>query len=195
MLEVGLLIQEGIKLILLSRNKLDNTFNQNVYEEETESEGAEISFSQTDKDFKEDENYTEPEDFSINEKEEAPSIENKNQHEENLSLEEKTHQDISTEQTINQENNISKENNIETTKDFHIENSPQVTKEITESKNQNFNESILEKPKSEDLSHEEPIKENNQKIFDKDIHNLDFEEGENYIAPRRHQKNDRGNEL
>ena len=51
----------------------------------------------------------------------------------NLSLEEKTHQDISTEQTINQENNItqenniSKENNIETTKDFHIENSPQVT--------------------------------------------------------------------
>ena len=166
--------------------------------EEIESEGAEISFSQTDKDFKEDENYTEPEDFSIKEREEAPRIENKNQNEENLSLEEKSHQDISTEQSINQENNISQENNNEITKDFNKENSPQVTqvkKSQSISQSENFNESILEKPKSEDLGHEEPIKENNQKIFDKDIHNLDFEEGENYIAPRRHKKNDRDNEL
>ena len=175
----GLAYTGGSKAYSFVRNKLDNTFNnQNIHEEEINSEGSEISFSQTDKDFKEDENYTEPEDFSINEKEDNPRIENRN--ETNLSLEEKTHQDISTEQTINQENNISKENNIKTTKDFHIENSPQVT-QVKEPQNisqsENFNESILEKPRSEDLSHEEPIKETNQKIFDKDIHNLDFEEG------------------
>ena len=77
----GLAYTGGNKAYSFIRNKLDNTFNQNVYEEETESEGAEISFSQTDKDFKEDENYTEPEDFSINEKEDNPRIENRNQHE------------------------------------------------------------------------------------------------------------------
>ena len=128
----GLAYTGGNKAYSFIRNKLDNTFNQNIHEEEINSEGAEISFSQSDKDFKEDENYTEPEDFSINEREEAPRIENRNQNEENLSLEEKTHQDISTEQTINQENNvtqennISKENNNEITKDFNKEDSPKL---------------------------------------------------------------------
>ena len=197
----GLAYTGGSKAYSFIKNKIDNSNNQNIQEEEIESGGAEISFSQTDKGFQKDENYTEPEDFSINETENNPKAENEHHNEENLSVEQENHQEvletINQENSITQESNISKENNIEITKDFNKEDSPQVTREqtISVSVEKTFNESTLENPKSEDLSQEQTIKEHDKKIFNEAIHDLDFEEGENYIAPRRHQKNDRGNEL
>ena len=77
------------------------------------------------------------------------------------------------EQTINQKN-ISQENAIQKSKkDYHIENNPQVTQEIKESQSisqsQNHNESILEKPKNQNLDSEVSNKEKTQELFDEDI--------------------------
>ena len=182
----------------LLNNNTNNVFNdQNVQdEEEINNEGAEISISDTT--FQENENsYREPEDFSISEREKTPELENTNHNE--LSFEEDNEQsieqDISTEQTINQENKISQENHIQNdiSKDFHIESKSQ---EIKETQSQNYNQSILENPKVQNLEPEVSNKEETQKIFNEDIHKEDWIEGEeNLHRPPQKEKNQGDAEL
>ena len=96
------------------------------------------------------------------------------------------------------EQNISGENKTQSKQEVHIENSPQITKEIKETQNisQNHNESILNEPQSHKIENEKSIVTDNQKMFDKAIHKEDWiEEGENYIAPRHHKNNEGDKEL
>ena len=82
--------------------------------------------------------------------------------------------------------------------DIHVENSPQITKEVTEHQNisQNHNESILNEPQIHKIENEKSITEHNPKMFDEAIHKEDWiEEGENYIAPRHHKNNEGDKEL
>ncbi|MDE0092769.1 MAG: hypothetical protein OXN83_05755 [Oligoflexia bacterium] len=179
------------------KNNTNNIFNnQDVqHEKEMNNEGAEISI--TDTSFQENENsyINEQEDFSISDREEIPEIENSNHNE--LSFEENNQQsieqDISTEQTINQENNIQNDIN----KDFHVETSPQEVKETQNiSENQNYNESILENPKSESLENKVSNTEQTQKIFNEGIHKEDWIEGEeNLHRPPQREKNQGDAEL
>ena len=181
------------------KNNTNNVFNnQDVqHEEEMNNEGAEINI--TDTSFQENEQsyISEQEDFSISDREEIPEIENSNHNE--LSFEENNEQsikqDISTEQTINQENSISGDNHIQNdiSKDFHIESKSQ---EVKESESQNYNQSILENPKSENLEPEVSNTEQTQKIFNEDIHKEDWIEGEeNLHRPPQKEKNQGDAEL
>ena len=185
----------------LLNNNTSNKPKNIQNEEETISEGAEINIAETS--YQESGDYAnEPlEDFSISEKEETP-YQNANHNE--LSFEENNQknieQDISTKQAINQENKTLQENHIQNDikKDIHIENSPQMTTEINQSQSisQNQSESILEKPQSESLEHEVVTTEQSQKMFNEAIHRENWtEEGENYIAPRRHKNNEGDKEL
>lgn len=182
-------------------NNTNNVFNdENIQdEEEINNEGTEISISDTS--FQENENsYREPEDFSISEREETP-YQNTNHNE--LSFEENNEQsierDISTKQTINQENNISQENNIQNdiSKDFHIESKSQEVKETQNlSESQNYNQSILEKPKVQNLEPEVSNQEQKSELFNEDIHRENWVEGEeNLHRPPQKEKNQGDAEL
>ena len=189
----------------LNNNTNNNFNNHNTQdEEEINNEGAEINIAQTESSFQNSDNYiNELEGFSISEREKTPSLENTNHNEEELFLEENNHQNIKQEiessQNVNQENNISQENNIQNdiSKDFHVDNNPQVTKEIEHSQNisQNYNESILDNSQSQSSS-EISNKEKQPELFNEAIHKEDFIEGEeNLHRPPQKEKNERDTEL
>jgi len=89
---------------------------------------------------------------------------------------------------VSQENHIQNDINRKT----HIENNPQVTKEIVEAQNisQAHNESILNEPQSPNVEVEAKKTEYNQKIFNEAIHREEWieEEREGDIAPHKNKK-------
>ena len=182
---------------LLKNNNTNNVFNeQNIQDEE-----AEINITATA--FQEDENsyINEQKHLSTSESEEISELQNTNHNE--LSFEESNQQsieqDISTEQTINQENNISQENHTQNdiSKDFHIESKSQEVKETQNiSERQNYNQSILENPKLQNLEPEVSNQEQKSELFNKDIHKEDWIEGEeNLHRPPQKEKNQGDAEL
>ena len=179
----------------------NNTNNQNVAnEEETINEGAEINISDTD--YQENYSNNSLEDFSIREQEderagfdeETPLPENNTPQENSLNFSQEDSQFVEVSQESHIEQNISRENFNESKQDIHVENSPQITKEITESQNisQSQGGSILNEPQNHKIENETIITEHNQQMFDEAIHREDWEEGENYIAPRKKEKNKDG---
>ena len=181
----------------LLNNNANNAFNdQHIQdEEEINNEGAEISISDTSFQENEKSYINEQEDFSISERKETLELENTNHNE--LAFEENNQQsieqDISTEQTINQENNI--KNDI--SRDFHVESKSQEVKETQNiSESENYNQSILDNPKVQNLEPEVSNKEETQKIFNEDIHREDWTEGEeNLHRPPQKEKNQGDAEL
>lgn len=181
-------------------NNNTSNISKNVQsEEETINEGAEINIAN----YQENSDYIgEPEDFSIREKESdtaLPSEENIKQ-ENALTFNKEEHQSVSANSENHVENNVSQESHIQNdiNKEIHIESNPQMTTEITQSQNisQNHNESILENPQSESLEHERAVTEQNPQMFNEAVHRENWvEEGENYIAPRRHKNNEGDIEL
>ena len=177
-------------------NNTNNTPKNVQSEEETINEGAEINIAN----YQENADYTqELEDFSIREKESdraLPSEENIKQ-ENALTFKSQEHQSVSANSESHIENNVSQESHVQNdiNKEIHIESNPQMTTEIRQSQNisQNHNESILENSQSESLEHERVVTEQNPQMFNEAVHREDWiEEGENYIAPRKKEKNNEG---
>ena len=199
---------------------LSNTnknLSQNVQnKEEVTAEGAEINVHNTTFE-KGQRTYisNEPENFALKVKEpvflpeEKPFKENQLKQEKSLSLnkeenkslevrgENRIENNVSSETPI--ETNISGENSIENKHEVHIENNPQITKEIKETQNisQSHNESILNEhlteQQSQNIESETTTKETtvqkNQQIFNEAIHREEWiEEGEEHIVPHRYQK-------
>ena len=182
----------------------NNNISQDVQnEEETINEGAEISISE--ENYSENKNYTDEqlEDFSIRKQEDemanfdetALLSENNIPQENSLDFSQEDSQSVEISSQSHIEQNISGESFNENKQDIHVENSPQITKEITEHQNisQSHNESILNEAPSHKIENEKSITEHNPKMFDEDIQ--DWEEGENYIAPRHHKNKDGDKEL
>ena len=183
----------------------NNTNNQNVAnEEEITNEGSEINI--TDTAFQESEGtyINEPmEDFSIREKEdepmgfdeETPLPENNTPQKNSLNFNQEDSQSVEISSQSHIENNISGESFNESKQEVQIENSPQITKEVTEHQNisQSQGGSILNEPQSHKIENEVTATEHNQKMFDEAIQKENWiEEGENYIAPRKKEKNKDG---
>ena len=182
----------------------DNTNNashdiQNKEDIRTTNEGAEVSI--TDTAFQESEkayinNLT---DFSIGEKKsetdllfERESPEQKN----SLNFNKQENKSLEVSQESHIENNISQNSSIKNKQDVHIERSPQITNDITESQNisQNYN-NTSEQTKSHSFSSEEPISENNQKLFSESIYKEDFiKRKENHIASDKEKNTEMDNE-
>ena len=181
-------------------NHTKNIFNnENTKEEEIHNEGAEVNVSQTESDFENDNISELVEDFSIGEKEtETGFLPEEDIKENSLTFNKQESKSIEVKQESHVENNISQENAIQSKQEVHTENNSQVTQEIKESQSisqsQDYNKSILENPKSQNLDSEVSNEEKTPKLFDEDIHKIDWVEGENYIAPRR-QKKEEDNEL
>ena len=179
----------------LNNNTNNVSQNQSIQnEEEINTEGTEISV--TDTVFQENEDYTnEPlEDFSIKEREPETAFLPKESipQENSLAFNREGNQSVEVSGQNHIENNISQENSIENEKEVHIENSSQVTNEITRSQkvSQNQNESILSESQNHNIEHEEIITANNQKLFNEDVNKEDFIEGENnHITPHKNEEN------
>ena len=120
--------------------------------------------------------------------------------EENKSPEVSNQNHIESNVESNMETKVLQENHIqnEKTKETHIENNPQITKEINEAQNisQVHNENILNEAHSqrelEITTKETTVKEHNQQIFNEAIHRDEWieekREEEQYIVPHRHKK-------
>ena len=172
-----------------------NVQNENNMEETHEE--AEVSITDTAIPENKEEIYIhDMEDFSIREKESdraLPSEERNIPEQENsltVNKEEREAGEVSQKNHV--ENNISQESSIENKQEVHIENSPQVTKEITHSQSisQNQNESVFNEPQGRSVEHEEPAVEHNQKMFNEAVHKEDFlNEEKNHIVSGKKEKN------
>lgn len=139
----------------------------------------EFSIRESDAPFLPTEKRTEkiPQDKVVSHREESRSIELNNPY----------YAESKTETCVSQENHIQNDINKKT----HIENNPQITKEITEAQSisQAHNESILNEPPSPNVEIEATRTEYNQKIFNEAIHREEWiEEREEYIAPHKNKK-------
>ena len=191
-------------------NSNTNNFSQNIKNtDEINNEPAEINFTQTETEtnlsstspFQNDEDFLNNpvDDFSLSERK-PEMLNNENTSHNKLSFEENNQKSIEqsmlNEQTINQENHINQQSHIqnEISKDFSIENDPQIINETTKSQNifQSHNETILNDPQSQSLEYEASINEHKQSVFNEEaIHKEDWiDDGENLNRPPQKEKNE-----
>ena len=200
----GLALAGGNRTVQLIKNDMKKYSSNDQSTEETTAEGNKVNIQETVVQEGRGAVIRELEDFSIRESktvflpeeeqtEKAPQEKALPNREENKSLEVSSQNHIES----NKETNISQANSNESKQEVHIENSPQITKEINEAQNisQTHNESILNEPQSQSVEQEVTTTEHKQ-IFNEAIHREEWiEEGKEYIAPHRHKNNEGDIEL
>ena len=202
----GLAYVGGNQAVQLIKNNMKKYSPNNQNKEEVTVERTEVNIQETVvQEGRGATLSTEPEDFSIRESDtpflpEEKQIEKIPQEKALLNGEENKSLEVSSQNHIesNVETNVSKVNSNESKQEAHIENNPQVHKEIRETQNisQTHNESILNEPQSHNVESETTRTEYNQQIFNEAIHREEWiEEGEEYIAPHRHKNNEGDAEL